>query len=93
MRDRGLGMPEPTIEQGLFLRGDESGVRGECPSDPWFTGQLRRAAESKTRTEPREALARRGEDLHAYVLRGVLGFPAIGRGSAGLVSLHTEISW
>ncbi len=51
-----------------------------------------RWVEHKTRFGPRELLAGRCEDLHSIHLPEVLGFPAVGRGSAGLNLLHTESS-
>jgi hypothetical protein len=50
------------------------------------------SAQRETRSESPEVLARRDEDVHSIDLLGVLGFPAVYWGSAGLASLHTESS-
>ncbi len=51
-----------------------------------------RWVEHKTRFGPHEWLAGRREDVHSIHLPEVLGFPAVGRGSAGLILFHTESS-
>lgn len=91
-RDEGL-------EMGEFDSGRQSTqsleIRGKFTPFPPVTGRSVRICGvtlDKTRLEPCEVLARRREDVHSIDLPGVLGIPAAGRNSSGLVSFHTESS-